>query len=161
MSPVIRAVALASVFTAAGRAADDDPAGNKVLVRAAVEQMFGGRDPALADRFVAEGYVEHNPRLAGGRAGVVAFLERVRAGFPNDYHADITQMFGEDDRVTVFIRWHGVQDEPFLGMPPTGKDIAFNTADIWRVQDGKLAEHWDVVDQTDRALAMGLVVRPE
>jgi predicted ester cyclase len=34
----------------------------------------------------------------------------------------------------------------FVGVEPTGKKVKFGTIDIWRVEDGKLAEHWDQVD---------------
>jgi SnoaL-like polyketide cyclase len=34
----------------------------------------------------------------------------------------------------------------FLGIAPTGKQVTINTIDIWRVEGGKLAEHWDVID---------------
>ena len=114
----------------------------------------------MAARFVAEGYVEHNPRLTNGRIGVIAYVERLRTVFPSDYHADITEILGEGDRVMVFIHWHGRQGGPYNGVPPTGKELAWNTANIWRVQDDKLAEHWDVVDRMDRDLALGLVAIP-
>ena len=160
-SGVLATALLAPALSSIARAAEEDLNGARALVRAAVEQMFGGRNPALADRFVAEDYIEHNPRLTGGRTGVITYLERMHTAFPGDFHAEITQTLGEDDRVLVFIRWHGLQNGTFNGAAPTGKEITWVTADIWRVQDGKLAEHWDVVDRMDRDLALGLVVHPK
>lgn len=162
-SSLLNAVILLGALGCAGPTlaadADADLAANKALVRAAVEQMFGGRDSSLAKRFVAADYIEHNPRLQGGNSGVVTYLDRMRTAFPDDYHADITQILSEGDRVLVFIRWHGIQSGPFLGVAPTGREITFTTADIWRVRDGQLAEHWDVVDRSERDLALGLVAR--
>jgi predicted SnoaL-like aldol condensation-catalyzing enzyme len=132
---------------------------NKDLVRSAIEQMFERRDVSLAVRFVAEDYIEHNPRLKSGRPAVVRFLGILKAAFPDDYHAEIQQILAEDDRVAVFIRWHGIQSGPFLGVTATGRELTFVTADIWRVAGGKLVEHWDVVDRSDRDLALGLTVK--
>jgi len=157
----VNALLLSVTLCGAALAADDRLASNKALVRAAVEQMLAGRNSALAEKYVAESYIEHNPRLTGTRAGVVAYLERMRSAFPDDYHAEITQTLAEGDRVQVFIRWHGIHNGTFLGVAPSGKQITFTTSDIWRIEDGKLAEHWDVVDLMDRDLALGLVVRPK
>ena len=69
-------------------------------------------------------------------------------------------MVAEGDRLAVRIVWTGTQDGPFLGRPATGNKLRFATADFFRIQDGKLAEHWDVVDSLPRAIALGLVQPP-
>jgi predicted ester cyclase len=56
--------------------------------------------------------------------------------------------------------WTGTQDGPYLGRAPTGNKLRFSTADFFRVENGKLAEHWDVVDSLARAIALGLVPAP-
>ncbi len=57
--------------------------------------------------------------------------------------------------------WTGTQDGPFLGLPPSGRKLRFATADFFRIENGKLAEHWDVVDSLPRAIALGLVPPPQ
>lgn len=128
-------------------------------MREAVEKMFVARDSSLADRYVSEKYIEHNPRLKGGRESVVGYLERMKAAFPVEYHGEVQDMVAENDRVAVRIAWSGVQGGPFLGVAPAGQIIKFTTADVWRIEQGKLAEHWDVVDRMDRDLTLGLIVR--
>lgn len=132
-----------------------DPAANKQLYRAYIENVFNERQPDAADRYIAPNFIEHNPRLAQGLAGKKQFVAAVLAGF-SDYHGEIEDIIAEGDRLVARIEWTGTQDGPFLGLPPSGHKLRFATADFFRIENGKLAEHWDVVDSLPRALALGL-----
>ena len=59
------------------------------------------------------------------------------------------------------VQWTGTQDGPFLGKAATGNKLRFSTADFFRIENGKFAEHWDVVDSLPRAIALGLVPAPK
>jgi predicted SnoaL-like aldol condensation-catalyzing enzyme len=141
-------------FLNGARAADLES--NKQLVRGGIEEVFNKRQPAAQDRYIAIDYIEHNPRLPQGLDGQKKFVARVLAAF-SDYHADIQDIIAEGDRVMVRIQWTGTQDGPYQGQPPSSRKVSFTTADIFRIADGKLAEHWDVVDSLQRALTLGQV----
>jgi hypothetical protein len=55
--------------------------------------------------------------------------------------------------------WEATHTGIFFGVPATGKALRFATADRYRLQDGLLVEHWDVVDALDAWVALGIVVR--
>jgi predicted SnoaL-like aldol condensation-catalyzing enzyme len=152
-------VLIACCATVAARANDLED--NKRLVRNLIEEAFNGRQPAAADKYLAETYIEHNPRLPQGLAGQKQFVAGVLAR-SSDYRGEIQDLIAEGDRVMARIQWTGTQDSPSQGLPPSARKISFATADIFRVEGGKLAEHWDVVDRLSRALALGEVqpVRP-
>ena len=57
----------------------------------------------------------------------------------------------------AFLTWHGTHESEFMGVEPTGAEIAIKTAELMRVQDGEIAEHWDVVDQMKMLSTLGLV----
>jgi predicted ester cyclase len=76
-------------------------------------------------------------------------------------HAEIEEILAEGNKVVTRTLWTGTQDGPFLGLPPSGKKVSFHTSDFFRIADGKLAEHWDVVDSLPRAVALGLVPAPK
>jgi predicted ester cyclase len=118
------------------------------------------RQPAAVERFVASDFIEHNPNLPPGRDGRKGFVTAVQAGF-SDYRGEIVELLAEGDRVVMRVQWSGTQDGPFLGLPPSGNKVRFATADFFRIADGKLAEHWDVVDSLPRAIALGLVPPPK
>jgi len=156
----MRALFLASLILAfASTASAADLETNKKLIREYIETVFNKRQPQAIDRFVAAGLIEHNPNLPSGLEGRKQFVAAVLAGF-SDYHAEIEQILGEGDRIVVRIVWTGTQDGPFLGRPATGNKVRFATADFVRIENGKVAEHWDVVDSLPRAIALGLVPPP-
>ena len=112
------------------------------------------------DRFLAPDFVEHNPNLPQGREGRKQFAAAVHAGF-SDYRGEIVEILAEGDKVVVRTQWSGTQDGPFLGLPPSGNKVRFATADFFRIANGRIAEHWDVVDSLPRAVALGLVPPPK
>ena len=138
-------------------AADTDA--NKQLYKNFVAEVWNQRDPAAADRYLAANFIEHNQNLPPGLAGRKQFTAAIQAAF-SDYHGEVEEVIGEGDFVAARVLWTGTQDGPYQGKPPTGKKLSFRTADFFRVENGKLAEHWDVVDTLPRAIALGLVPAP-
>jgi predicted ester cyclase len=61
------------------------------------------------------------------------------------------------------VRWtnSGTHSGDFLGIPATGRTVSFAGIDIYRVEDGKLAEHWHVVDQLSMLIQLGVVTLPD
>jgi predicted ester cyclase len=53
----------------------------------------------------------------------------------------------ENDLVVVFLNFTGTHKGEFQGVPPTNKKINIRSADLYRIENKKIAEHWDVVDQ--------------
>ncbi len=152
MTAALAAVAvLASLATLPTAWAADGEA-NKKLVRSLIEEVMNKRQPAAVDRFLAN--------LPQGRDGRKQFVAAVLAGF-SDYRGEIVEILAEGDKVVVRTQWSGTQDGPFLGLPPSGNKVRFSTADFFRIEGGKVAEHWDVVDSLPRAVALGLVPPPK
>ena len=161
--PMTAAVAVIAVLASlanlpAAWAADGEA--NKKLVRSLIEEVMNKRQPAAVDRFLATDFIEHNPNLPQGRDGRKQFVAAVLAGF-SDYRGEIVEILAEGDKVVVRTQWSGTQDGPFLGLPPSGNKVRFSTADFFRIEGGKVAEHWDVVDSLPRAVALGLVPPPK
>ena len=84
------------------------------------------------DKFIGSRYVQHNPRAADGPEGLKAFLAFLREKFP-DYHSDIKRVFADGDYVIVHV--HNVPS-------PGSRGAAI--IDIFKLEDGKVVEHWDV-----------------
>jgi predicted ester cyclase len=157
MRALILATLIATVSTTASAA---DVESNKRLYRDYLETVVNKRQPDAAGSFFAEGVIEHNPNLPQGLAGRQKFLANVLAGF-SDYHGEIQTILAEGDSLVVRVLWTGTQDGPFLGQPATGHKLRFTTADFFRIDNGKIAEHWDVVDSLAYTVALGLVSPPK
>jgi steroid delta-isomerase-like uncharacterized protein len=156
IAAIAAATSLATITTASAADAES----NKKLIQSWIEEVWNKRQPAAVERFLTADFIEHNPNLPRGRDGRKEFAAAVQAGF-SDYRGEIVEILAEGDKVVVRTQWSGTQDGPFLGLPPSGNKVRFATADFFRIADGKIAEHWDVVDSLPRAVALGLVPPPK
>ena len=91
-----------------------------------------------ADRWLTERYVQHNPNVASGRAGVVGYFSSVTEPAPSceELETPVVAVLADDDLVTVV--WP-LQCEH----PETGARYTSTWFDMWRIVDGRADEHWD------------------
>jgi len=157
----MRALATAALIYLAtlAPASASDLEANKQLYRNFIEDMWNKRQPSAAECYLAPNFIGHNANLPSGLAGRIQFVTSIQAAF-SDYRAEILEIVAEGNMLVTRVQWTGTQDGPFLGRPPTGNKLRFSTADFFRVENGKFAEHWDVVDSLPRAIALGLVPAP-
>ena len=135
------------------------PAALRKLIDPLIAQVINAHRPERAPAFYREDYVQHNPHVAQGLAGVQQLLTALNQAFP-DLRGEILLGIAENDRVMVQVAWTGTHLGDFFGLPPTSKAIAFSSAETFRVQDGLIAEHWDVVDNVSMQVALGLLALP-
>ena len=74
-------------------------------------------------------------------------FKQTLTAFP-DIQANIEQILAENDLVVVFINFTGTHKGEYNGMSPTNKPIKIRSADLYRLENEKIVEHWDVVDQS-------------
>ena len=80
-----------------------------------------------------------------GRDGFQTFFEAWFAASP-DFKYELKQIVSEGDMVWAHGTYSGTHDGEWLGVPATRKPYTFNAVDIFRIEEGMLAEHWDVLD---------------
>jgi len=117
---------------------------NKAIVRRYFETFNAGELHRL-DEIVARNYGD---RLEGQTAGIEvvrSYLKGLKASFPN-FTWTIEQIIAEGDRVAVMNRVTGTHVHDFGGMKATGNRVDFKAFQIYRIADGRLAEHWEVAD---------------
>lgn len=106
---------------------------NLALVQGLFAEVLNPMDSAAVDRFIAPGYIQHSQLAPPGRDALKAFLDMIRAETPEAVH-DVKRMFVDGDHVTV--HYHVRR---FPG------DKGWAVIDIFRIEDGLIAEHWDVM----------------
>jgi predicted SnoaL-like aldol condensation-catalyzing enzyme len=103
---------------------------NKALALEAFDTLFNRRDYAAAERFWSPRYIQHSAHIAPGRKGL---FELVKAAPPTlKYEPGL--VMAEGDYVILHGRFSG------FGLP-----VNWVVADILRIEDGILVEHWDVI----------------
>lgn len=106
---------------------------NIATVRAFYDAGLNQKDFAAASRYLGDHYTQHNPNAADGPEGFKAFLAFLREKFPQS-HSEIKEAFADGDRVILHV--HAVRQ-------PGDRGSAI--IDIFRLDHGKIVEHWDVV----------------
>ena len=104
---------------------------NKELVLKFYKEVFNNYDLSNLDSYMKENYIQHNPTAPDGRKGFVKFTDFF---FTLKPHMDIIHIGEDGDMVYVFFKC------------TLGNGAINKVCDIYRIEDGKLAEHWDVVE---------------
>jgi len=112
---------------------------NKALVRDFYTTVLIGRQVDAAPRFLSTDYIQHNPNVPTGLKGFMdTFRKRFDQKLPSDYKRELLNLVGENDMVVIYVRQTWTS--------PDGKHNQALGFDMFRVQDGKIAEHWDAED---------------
>ena len=99
------------------------------------ENVLIAMDSAAVDRYIAPDYIQHSGLAEPGTAGLKAWLDHVKVESP-DAKQEIKRCFVDGDHVIVHthvVRWPG--------------DRGFAVADFFRLEDGLIKEHWDVIQE--------------
>ena len=107
---------------------------NKKAVLEFYDAALNRKDFDAAARFFGPHYIQHNPTAPDGIEGFKAFLSFLREKFP-DSRSEIKRVFADGDRVILHV--HSVREKR------SGRAIV----DIFRLENGKIVEHWDVVQE--------------
>ena len=103
---------------------------NKALVLKAFDTLFNKRDYAAAERFWSPDYIQHSAHIEPGRDGLFNLVKSL----PPTLQYEPGTIVAEGDFVIVYGRFSGL-----------GRPVNWIAADILRIENGMLVEHWDVI----------------
>ena len=134
---------------------------NEALYRRWIE-AYNQRDRRAEADARAPGYVAHAPGVAEPLDSDAweEFVFDVFAGAFPDLRLTIEEIGVSDDTVAARIGFRGTHRGEFQGLPPTGREVAFTSVEINRMEDGRVAEHWFEFDQGKLFEQLGLTVIP-
>lgn len=107
---------------------------NRDLVARAVDELFVTKDLGAVDRYFAEPYLQHNPLLPSGLEAFRELAQGAIVGNPGFKAARLCAL-ADGELVAVHHRYIGLGPVPFMAV------------DLFRVQDGKVVEHWDCLQE--------------
>lgn len=126
------AITIPLVLAGSANAASTD---NEALVTRAMTDLFVKRDGTAAARYWGEHYIQHNPGIADGRDELPAIVKAL----PPSFKYEPGMVVGDGDIVMIHGRYTGWTAKPLV------------VVDIFRVQNERLVEHWDVVQEETSA----------
>lgn len=135
----LRMVGSIEVSRPADLPCDDRPERNKALVLEAMTALFQQRDASAVARLYAPDYVQHNPGIPQGRDALQKLVSELTA----DVFYEPGMMIAEGDYVAIHGRIRGWAPSPQV------------VVDIFRIENNRLAEHWDVLQNETNVAAGG------
>ena len=136
---LIRTLAVLAVVVAFP--AHADLATNKKNVVEFYEKAINQKDFDAASKYLGSRYIQHNPTAPDGAEGLKGFIGFLKSKFPAS-KSEIKRVFAEGDYVILHV--HAVRE------PGTrGRAIV----DIFRLENGKIVEHWDVIQDVPETAA--------
>lgn len=115
----------------------------------------------LLDELLSTDYVDHTPQpgVAPTRDGLKQSLKALRTAFPN-VHYTIESSIACGDEIVHYLKATGTMTGEFMGVAPTGKRAEWTEIHISRGLNGRLTEHWSVIDQLGMLVQLGIVQSP-
>jgi len=137
----------------------DNDRTNKSIVDEFYNDVFIRHDLSRLDKYMRDDYIQHNPDVKQGKAGFKVFFEETFRAIP-DFKYTLKKMIAEGDIVMAYSVTTGTHTGgAWLGKQATGNRLNFDVVDVFRVQDGKIAEHWDVADTFSLFRQVGIIER--
>lgn len=107
---------------------------NKKIAQTAYQRIFGDLDVSGVDEFMTKDFIQHNPTLPDGTDGVKGLVQMLTSQGVSKQEIQFKHIVVEGDIVVLHTRYE-----------MAGKEWRF--IDIYRIENGKLAEHWDAMMQ--------------
>ena len=133
---------------------------SKMLERIPLE-VLNKSDFALIDEIYATDFVEHTPQpgVTPTREGFKQTAIALKKAFPDLYYT-VEDTIESGDRLVHRLSASGTMTGEFMGIPATGKRATWTEIHIGRVANGRLVEHWGLVDQLGMLVQLGIVQAP-
>jgi predicted SnoaL-like aldol condensation-catalyzing enzyme len=110
---------------------EENTAANKAIAIEAITGVFIKRDTAVPGKLFVTDYKQHNPTIPSGNVSIPDVIR----GLPDDFKYEMGMVVAEGDLVMIHGRYTSWAPKPVVAV------------DIFRIVDGKLVEHWDVMQE--------------
>ena len=131
---------------------------NKAFVQRFFEEVINQKNLAALDQFISPNAINHTVP-SGLPPGPIQFLSLHLTAFP-DVKATVEDLLADGDKVVALVSYRGTQEGPFKDLSPTGKPITLMGINIFRIVNGKMVEHWGLIDRLSALQQLGVVPPP-
>jgi steroid delta-isomerase-like uncharacterized protein len=149
---ILGGMALLAPLNSGLAAGDCPPTGNFDAVGGSLLDRYvaavNAHDTSSFPELFTQAYIQHSGRSPSGLAAQIENFARILSSMP-DLQLRVEDRIIGGDKIVARTSYSATHTRTVRGIPPTGKAFTFRTIDIWRVEDGKFAEHWDLTDILD------------
>jgi predicted ester cyclase len=124
-------------------------------------EVINNGNYGLVDELLSTDFVDHSPQLGvpPTRDGLKQSLRALKTAFPNVRYT-IESSIACGDQVVHYLKATGTMTGEFMGIAPTGKSATWTEIHIGKGVNGRLTEHWSVIDQLGMLVQLGVVPAP-
>jgi steroid delta-isomerase-like uncharacterized protein len=128
------------------------------LVNRMIEEIQNNKHIELCDELFSENFINHTPPpgIASNRDGMRQLFSMMHTAFP-DGHISIADQISDGSKVWTRKTFSGTHTGAFRNIPPTGKTITYEVVDILTIENGKMTQHWSVVDRLNLFQQLGAI----
>jgi predicted SnoaL-like aldol condensation-catalyzing enzyme len=116
---------------------DAEERANLALIEGLYANVLNALDPDRVDDYIAEDYIQHNQQFLSGREPLKTLIRQIRRDNPQSVH-DIKRILVDGNMVAVHYHARRFPEDP-----------GWVTVDLFRIENGKVVEHWDVLQDID------------
>jgi steroid delta-isomerase-like uncharacterized protein len=121
-----------------------------------LDEVWGKGNFQAVEEYFASDFVDHTPGLSGpDREGQKRAAQQMWEAFP-DLHTDTADMMVEGDRVMLHYHAVGTHKGEIMGVAPTNKKVCMGGMSVYRIENGKIKEHWGYFDTMNLMEQLGM-----
>ncbi len=136
---------------------------NKAACQRFYDVALNQGDLTVVDSLAAADAVDHMPMPPGYPSETIPAIKKFitdwHTAFP-DLKFTVEKMVGEGNEVVIYSTMTGTNTGSFMGMKPTGKSVKVEGFDLVRIENGKMVEHWGLMNDTAMMMQMGMMKQP-
>jgi predicted ester cyclase len=132
---------------------------NAAVIRRMFDEIINQGKLDVVDELFDPEFRTETPQGELDRDGFREYVRGWRAGF-SDVHCEVDDIIEDGDRIAWSIRATGTHDGEFMGIPPTGRTIDFDSLNIATFRDGRGYRHKVVMDTAKMLMQLGVVPEP-
>jgi predicted ester cyclase len=131
---------------------------NSNLVNLMIEEIQNRKNIDLVDEIFAESFLNHTPLrgISSDRSGMRQLFLMTYIAFP-DGAISVEDQISNENKVWTRKSFSGTHTGPLGSMAATGKKVIYKVVDILTIRDGKIIEHWSLVDQLSLLRQIGVI----
>ena len=129
---------------------------NKETIRRMFDEVINLGKIEMVDELFHPGFQSVTPQGTLDREGFKGYVQMWRAGFP-DIQCTVDDLIEEGDRIAWSVRARGTHTGEFMGIPPTGRTVDFDSLNIGEMRDGKGYRHTVLMNDMKMMQQLGLM----
>ncbi|MGV6815907.1 MAG: ester cyclase [Thiotrichales bacterium] len=130
---------------------------NEITMRRFVDEVINNGNFPVLDEVIHPNYIYRSPdQVLEGPEALKDLFAAYRSAFP-DLHLDIEDLVTTDDKAVLSFTLSGTHQGDLMGIAPTGKQMKVNGMTLSRLEDGKIVEEWELLDQLNMFQQLGIV----